>query len=562
MKNDFDRLLTSIATFKIPKYTDSKALLYWFLFNIFRLDEIEARDSICDDTNDKGIDGLWVDEDSNEIFVFQSKFTAKPSNTLGDKDFREFIGTAQWLSDPINVLKLLASNANPDLKALLNRLQIATKLAKGYTLQLVFVSTRQVDQNGAEYLATLEGKDPHLDAWDQFRLISHHKNLERSTRVLGKFSFVRLDQGIGETLDGIKTLMTYVRASDIASMSGIDDRSLFALNVRLGLGRTRVNKDLDKAIRVKLQHHFFRVFHNGVTIICQKLTSAKDMVEIENYSIVNGCQSAIAFRENQKELTKDLSILARFIEVGGDDDLAEDITYRTNNQNGISLRDLKSNDRIQVALKNEVQKVFDGRVQYQIKPGEKPIAGIVLQNDRVAQLVMSLYLDEPYNAHQKYRLFGTDYERVFGRETNAWKIYLSYVINNAVAVAIGKLDDPLIQEYQLTRFIVLGLVGNILRKDPMGKTLLDEPEALLTKDEKAVTDALEILAAHVVADFNFFIKEAQAKGYYDYKSEFKSPDKYRSILREIERSYQRNLVRHPEDSFENLAKAKISSTTS
>src|SRR5436853_4230282 len=97
---DFEHLLKSVAQFKIPKYTDSKALLYWFLFNIFRLDEIEARDSICDDTNDKGIDGLWVDEDSDEIFVFQSEFTDDLSKTLGDNDFRKFIGTAKWLSDP------------------------------------------------------------------------------------------------------------------------------------------------------------------------------------------------------------------------------------------------------------------------------------------------------------------------------------------------------------------------------------------------------------------------------------------------------------------------------
>jgi hypothetical protein len=380
--------------------------------------------------------------------------------------------------------------------------------------------------------------------------------------VLGKFRFTRLDEGIAETLDGIKTLVTYVRAVDIASMSGIDDRSLFALNVRLGLGRTRVNRDLDKAIGVKTQHNLFRVFHNGVTIICQILAPAEDTIEIENYSIVNGCQSAIAFRENQNELTKNLSILARFIEVGSNDALAEDITYRTNNQNGISLRDLKSNDRIQVALKNEIQKVFGGKVQYQIKPGEKAIAEIVLPNDRVAQLVMSLYLDEPYNAHQKYRLFGSDYERVFGRETNAWKIYLSYLINNVVDLAIKKLEDPLIQEYQLTRFIVLGLIGNILKKDAMGKTLLEDPEALLTKHEKIIMEALAILGAHVVADFNFFIKEVQAKGYYDYKSEFKSPDKYRSILREIERSYERDLVRHPEDSFENLVKGKIAPSAS
>jgi hypothetical protein len=136
------------------------------------------------------------------------------------------------------------------------------------------------------------------------------------------------------------------------------------------------------------------------------------------------------------------------------------------------------------------------------------------------------------------------------------------MISAVVGVTITKLEDPLIQEYQLTKFIVLGLVGNILKKDTVGKTLLEDPASLLAKHELEIEDALGILAAHVVADFNFFIKEQQAKGYYDYKSEFKSPDSYRSILREIERSYQRDLVRHPEDSFESLVNAKIKPSTS
>jgi hypothetical protein len=170
---------------------------------------------------------------------------------------------------------------------------------------------------------------------------------------------------------------------------------------------------------------------------------------------------------------------------------------------------------------------------------------------------MSLYLDEPYNAHQKYRLFGTDYERVFGRETNAWRIYFAYLVSEVIAQAIAKLEDPLIQEYQLTRFIVLGLVGNVLRKDVTGSALLNQPALFLRKQEAPILSALGIIAAHVMADLNFFLKEQQAKGYYDYKSEFKSPDKYRAIWRDIERSYERALVRHPDGSFERIVKAKI-----
>jgi hypothetical protein len=89
-------------------------------------------------------------------------------------------------------------------------------------------------------------------------------------------------------------------------MQGIADRSLFLLNVRLGLGRTRVNKDLETALKEKQHHPQFVLFHNGVTIICQKLTRRGKKLQIEDYSIVNGCQSAIAFHENQKFLTPEL----------------------------------------------------------------------------------------------------------------------------------------------------------------------------------------------------------------------------------------------------------------
>src|SRR5215831_401304 len=77
-----------------------------------------------------------------------------------------------------------------------------------------------------------------------------------------------------------------------------------------------------------------------------------------------------------------------------------------------------ANDRIQVVLKTEFDRLFGPDVQFLIKAGEVA-EGEALSNERAGQIVMSLYLNEPYNAHQKYRLFGPDYERVFGRANHA-----------------------------------------------------------------------------------------------------------------------------------------------
>ena len=47
--------------------TESQAFLVWFLENYFRLDEVDANDAVCDGPDDKGIDGIYVDNNLETI---------------------------------------------------------------------------------------------------------------------------------------------------------------------------------------------------------------------------------------------------------------------------------------------------------------------------------------------------------------------------------------------------------------------------------------------------------------------------------------------------------------
>ena len=68
----------------------------------------------------------------------------------------------------------------------------------------------------------------------------------------------------------------------------------------------------------------------------------------------------------------------------------------------------------------------------------------------------------------------------------------------------------------------------------------------------AVKDARK-LAALLVPDFNYYIKERKhAEGFYDYKSAFKSGDEYQALSREMQRNYDKAVVKHPEGRFENI----------
>jgi len=78
----------------VKPYTDkgrpiSIAFLNWFLEHIYRLDQVAAEDTICDKSNDRGIDGIYVDENQLEIHVLQSK--TKQNGTIVTRTFANFL---------------------------------------------------------------------------------------------------------------------------------------------------------------------------------------------------------------------------------------------------------------------------------------------------------------------------------------------------------------------------------------------------------------------------------------------------------------------------------------
>ncbi|MGB6579903.1 MAG: hypothetical protein WBF34_18480, partial [Streptosporangiaceae bacterium] len=89
----YPRILEHFGKHKVSGRTDSRSFLGWFLENYFRLDQLHVEDSICDGTDDKGIDGIYVDSTLEVIYVFQAKLMQKESRTLGDSALREFAGT-------------------------------------------------------------------------------------------------------------------------------------------------------------------------------------------------------------------------------------------------------------------------------------------------------------------------------------------------------------------------------------------------------------------------------------------------------------------------------------
>ena len=227
----------------------SAAFLIWHLVNFFRISEQDAKDAVCDNAGDKGIDGIWIDEteDEEEIYVFQSKFSPFDNRDQGDNDLRNFVGAKSWFKSPVTVQNLLDSTANLELKSLIDGLQIEERVSKGSKVNAIFITNKIFDQNAKEFLNAnrneLEGYD-FSSIFDKYTYVAEEEAVVAETTLnleIPKF----IDYSLA---DGIKVNVFAIQAKELLKLDGIRDHKLFSKNVRYGLGKTRVIKHIGPAI--------------------------------------------------------------------------------------------------------------------------------------------------------------------------------------------------------------------------------------------------------------------------------------------------------------------------
>jgi hypothetical protein len=549
----FSRLNASTAEFQTGGRSASAALLIWFLRHVKRLDDTEAPDAVCDGRGDKGIDGIWVDTLGEEIVLLQAKRRASVTTTQGDADLQRLVGAANWFSSPEQVDALLVAGPNPELKGLVERNNLRQKVEAGFTSKCVFVTNGVFDVSGDNYLKAHRGGLSALEGWDLDKLDPYIRYIDRPLYIEDEVD-LSFAPGASFTLpvgDGVEVTVGALPAKQIAALPGIDDRSLFAQNVRLDLGRTRVNKDINTTLGDPGEYPRFLTFHNGLTMLCRQVAQQdENTVKVKGFSIVNGCQSAVALRKNESKLTDELLVPVKIVKVGDYEALADDITYRSNNQNSINLKDLRANDSTQVVLKGQFEEMFGGKVQYVIKRGEDATGEIVIHNDHAAQILIALYNGEPFLAHRKFALFDQQYKNVFHPRISAAHIYLGWMIWDEVQTHLDQIDNELIARYALTSLVLVYLVGRLMKESEIGAAVLASPADYLPDDDGAVRAGISRLVGDILVDFNGYVREQEDDGgYFDYKTRFKSQTAIKEITEDVLRGHQRAARRNADVEF-------------
>lgn len=521
-------------------------LLLWFLRNVFGIDDLEAYEYICDGENDQGIDALYLeqgnaDDNTTTLVVYQSKYPEKAKN-VGINDLRNFVGSTSALGTAKGIAGLLREKLEPELAALLKRFGVAKKIKeKTLRIRLVFVAAGALTPEAKRFVETTNATngEGYLTCYDVIDLAPIVTAFKKPTTVKTRVELAcnHLERFVASFTDG-RVAVCSIKAADLVTWPGIDDRTLFELNVRRELRRNEVRTQLDRAIGKPSDHEHFLAFHNGITVVCEKIDDS-DMAKlaIENISIVNGAQSTIALRANRKHVTDKLRVLVKFVEIAPSNQLAREVAIRSNTQNPVTSRNLRALDGVQLRLINEFKAQYPS-VSYVTSP-DKTVrtGGKVINNDDVGQLLCSIFNEKPWVSIKRLSLFDAEtYPMVFNSRVTAAHVMLADLIADYVQRNKAKFPPAYQKSWQLTRLTAVYIVGQLLRAEDGGSTLND-PAAAVAEAAK-IAEKLDQLARYAASVLAIRRDNLQRENKYDdFKVDFKREDALLGLARDARASY-------------------------
>ena len=548
MDFSYPNVLNLIDEHRDPNRSESASFLLWYLENYYRLDHLDAADAICDQSGDKGIDGIWVNDLVQTIHVFQARLSQTDNRTVGDTPLKEFAGTLLQLKDRDSVAGLIKSAGDAEVSTLIRRLNLMDKIAE-YEVIGEFLTNIAIDSNGEAFLSNcpqISFKGPDILC---STLISDERDV--AVREIAEFdvSSFNVTEYIVDAEN--KALIAPIRARDLLKLDGISNQSIFTYNVRGPLGSTNVNRDISTSVRDSSLHKTFPLFHNGVTIIAGRMDVSQERLEIADYFVVNGCQSLVTFEKNKDSITDELYVLTKFVQVNPSSQLATRITEYSNNQNGVRARDFKANSSTQIRLQNEFRSVYSGQYGYSVKRGEPFEPGTTIANEDAGLYLMAFDLQEPWATHRKYQVFDDKHAELFARpEVTADRIVMLQIIREEVDKSRTKqVKNTLFWKYLLTRYLLLYLVREIPGSDEKGRQIIDAPKEVMRCENERIRfqKCIKSLLDDLVVDINYEVEDEGEN--LDYRGKLRDEKWVKSLCRNVITSYEKLVNRGRVDSF-------------
>lgn len=423
-------------------YEDGKLKSLGFVFmcvqTLLLVDDDEAFDCLTEGGNDFGADALYASEEQDGEFVV-TLFQGKYKQTLyGDSAFPEngvkaAINAVRYLFDP-------AAEITVNKRLLAKVEGVRSRIRDGFIPQIRVIlcnngsswsreAQDQIDLLGSGNQVTWE----HVNHDRLLSIMQASKPVNDSLKFMGK--------ALVEDFDYNRVLVGKVAVSEIAALVERHGDRLLERNIRryLGLTGNRVNEGIRNTLIRDDDRSNFYFYNNGITLTCSKfeynaLQQSDYQVRIENLQIINGGQTSNtifrairAMSDEERQGIEKATVLVRLYQLSETQaDFVQNITYATNSQNPVDLRDLKSNDATQLRLETDIAQLG---YSYRRKRNEASTKPEDITIGTAAEAVLSVWLRRPHQAKFFSREhFGKLYNFIFCGELTGAEVIVSTLI--------------------------------------------------------------------------------------------------------------------------------------
>jgi AIPR protein len=412
----------------------SLAFVYLCVKTVLDLEDTNTFDCLTEGGGDFGVDAMHISEEYDGEFTV-SLFQAKYKNNLeGNANFPEegvesLINAIKYLFDPTAKLEHINQR-------LLVKVEEARSLIRdGYIAQVRALACN----NGLNWNVAAQEAIDRTEFGDQ--VTWEHINHERLVKILQASKPVKdtlqlSGKAIVEDMEFSRVLVGRISVTEIATLIERHGERLLERNIRryLGLQGNRVNEGIRHTLMSKEKNNFY-FYNNGVTLICESfsynaLQNGDYQVRIENLQIINGGQTCMTISKTLQEPNllhenAQAYVLLRLYQLPSDnDDLVQKITYATNSQNPVDLKDLRANDFRQQRLEMDIKQLGFNYRRKRSDTGTRSTTDIT--SGVAAEAILSVWQEKPQQAKFFAREhFGKLYDSIFTEQLNGAQVILA-----------------------------------------------------------------------------------------------------------------------------------------
>jgi hypothetical protein len=409
----------------------SAAFVLLTLKTLLDLSQDEAFDCLTEGGSDFGVDAIHLSDVVDGEFtatLVQSKYKQKLEGTSNFEETGviKSIQAIKYLFNPSAVMSV-----NKRLEARVEEIRALIREGNLPRVRFILCNNGLIWTTQAQQLIDHEQfpdrvRFEHANHDSLVALMQAAKPVQDTLRLSGK--------AIVEDFNFIRVMVGKVPVSEIADLLRRHGDRLLERNIRryLGLLGNRVNEGIRQTLSDPAQRPSFYFYNNGLTLTCKKfdynaLQGDNYQVRVDGLQIINGGQTCktieatlTALAGDQKDLDKAF-VLVRLYQLPTEGpELVQQITYATNSQNPVDLRDLRSNDAVQQKLELSIEQLG---YTYRRKRSDTPPKASDITTATAAEAVLSVWRKRPHQAKFMSREhFGKLYEVIFSSSLNGAQV--------------------------------------------------------------------------------------------------------------------------------------------